>query len=89
MPYSLIVYYIKDDKLQPYQLLYEAFETLDSFCSCNPLFAINYARNIFIIPGTVGNILTILVIGKTKHLFNHCTPLLLNLAMGKISSRQL
>ena len=32
--------------------------------------------------GTFGNILTLLVMGKTKHLFNHCTPLLLNLAVG-------
>jgi hypothetical protein len=33
-------------------------------------------------PGTVGNGLTILVIGRTRRLYNHCTPFLLSLAIG-------
>ena len=35
-------------------------------------------------PGGFGNFLTILVITRNNHLHNHMTPLLLNLAFGKI-----
>ena len=34
------------------------------------------------ISGVLGNILTIIVIDRNKHIHNHLTPLLLNLAVG-------
>ena len=41
-----------------------------------------YALN-EMISGVLGNILTIIVIDRNKHLHNHMTPLLINLAVGK------
>ena len=34
------------------------------------------------IPGTLGNGLTVVVLARTRRLYNHCTPLLMSLAVG-------
>ena len=39
--------------------------------------------------GSLGNILTIVVIGRTRRLYNHCTPFLLSLAIGEFSLQPL
>ena len=35
-------------------------------------------------PGTVGNSLTLVVVGRTRRLYNHCTPLLSSLAVANL-----
>ena len=34
--------------------------------------------------GTVGNSLALVVLGRTRRLYNHCTPLLSSLAVGNL-----
>lgn len=37
------------------------------------------------IPGTLGNGLTVVVLARTRRLYNHCTPLLMSLAVGEMA----
>ena len=35
--------------------------------------------------GTLGNGLTVVVLARTRRLYNHCTPLLMSLAVGEMT----
>jgi len=46
--------------------------------------SVGLAFSLLTVTGVLGNILTIIVIDRNKHIHNHLTPLLLNLAVGNV-----
>ena len=48
-------------------------------------YTLNHQEIIITIPGTLGNGLTVVVLARTRRLYNHCTPLLMSLAVGEMT----
>ena len=46
---------------------------------------LNHPEIMVTIPGTLGNGLTVVVLARTRRLYNHCTPLLMSLAVGEMT----
>ena len=40
--------------------------------------------HVILMTGSLGNSLTLMVLGKSRRLYNHCTPLLCSLAVGNL-----
>ena len=47
---------------------------------------LNHQEIMVTTPGTLGNGLTVVVLARTRRLYNHCTPLLMSLAVGEMTS---
>ena len=46
---------------------------------------LNHPEIMVTTPGTLGNGLTVVVLARTRRLYNHCTPLLMSLAVGEMT----
>ena len=46
---------------------------------------LNHQEIMVTTPGTLGNGLTVVVLARTRRLYNHCTPLLMSLAVGEMT----